>query len=159
MKEMTSVATTMMTDEEKAAIEQELKGKGTSTPTVQSPTAEVHGEGAHDKAIPSMVSNDINEEVDSEASLPKPQHSALSVPTPVSPTPSASSKEKERDIDLKEMKERRKMRLTPEQKEKLDALEKERKEVMEKRVKELHRKLVDRYEIFFLSLIQHLKLL
>lgn len=145
MKEMTSVATTMMTDDEKADIERELKGKGTSPAVTPSHTSQIHGEAANHQAASSTVSNDPKEEHRPEAASLHAQHSSLSVPKASSPTPSTSSKEK--DSDPKEMKERRKQKPTPEQKEKLEALEKERRGIMEKRVKELHRKLVERYEI------------
>ncbi|KAF8587928.1 DnaJ-domain-containing protein [Ramaria rubella] len=130
MKEMTSVASTMMTAEEKAELEQELRGEGASpsvTPAPSTPTIE--SDAPKDKAA-------------SEPHDHKGEHAtgSLSVTNADSPTPSSSSKE----IDLKDMKERRKQKPTPEQKKKLDALEKERREAMEKRVKELQHKLIER---------------
>ena len=144
MKEMTSVATTMMTEEEKAEIERELKGKGASPAVTSSPPTQVRGEAPHYKekeveAEP-LVSGDAKER-NSEASPFTPSYSTFSTPKAGSPTPSATSKEKE--FDIKE-RERRKQKPTLEQKQKLEALEKERREAMDKRVKELHRKLVER---------------
>ncbi|KAF8523618.1 X-domain of DnaJ-containing-domain-containing protein [Gautieria morchelliformis] len=142
MKEMTSVASTMMTDEEKADIERELKGKGASPAVTPSAHAGAHGEAVHETTVQSILSTEAEVERDPEAR----QHSTLSAPSSGSPTPSAASKEK--DSDIKEMKERRRQKPTPEQKQKLEALEKERREAMEKRVKELHQKLVERLRPF-----------
>lgn len=140
MKEMTSVATTMMTDEEKADIERELKGKGASpavTPSASAP--EVKVDPTKDAPTPPTAPHDPKEEHGAEA----PPHSVLTLPNANSPTPSASSKEKESDL-----KDRRR-KPTPEQKQKLEALDKERREAMEKRVKDLHQKLIERYGSFY----------
>lgn len=60
---------------------------------------------------------------------------------------STSRAESPKDDHLKELKDRKK-KLTPEQRQKLEALEKERHEARMKRVKDLKDKLIERYMAF-----------
>ncbi|GJJ08325.1 hypothetical protein Clacol_002536 [Clathrus columnatus] len=104
MKEMTSVATTMMTEEEKTEIEKELKKQSPET---------------------------IKQEAEADASTA----GGTAGQTPRSESP--------KEDTLKDLKDRKK-KLTPEQRQKLDALEKERHEARLKRIKSLKDKLLDR---------------
>ena len=149
MKEMTNVASTMMTDEEKVDMERQFAGQDTQPtvtprPSTPEPKAEpaTTGPTSVASAVPAGAAPTTAEEQPEDPPVGT-QSTSLSVPNASSPTPSASSKEK--DKDPKDLKERKRPKLTPEQKKKLEALEKERREAMEKRVKDLHRKLVERY--------------
>ncbi|KAI0954606.1 hypothetical protein AcW1_006442 [Taiwanofungus camphoratus] len=163
MKEMTSVATTMMTDGEKAEIEKELNE---TTGTSPAPTPAVietpHAEGVE----PHLGTN-------GRASPPRP---ASRGPTPApspSPSPRASpggaSTEQDKEAhattstshgksvspassaNLKEQRDmhgKKRAKLTLEQKKKLQELEDERRKGMEDRVKTLTAKLADRLRPF-----------
>lgn len=172
MKDMTSVATTMMTEEEKAEIEKQLNGGGSPaegsggpasvaggstsnpkphTPTVpQSPTTNGSGVDAAHHPAPT-------------SSRPaSPRKGASSPPTsPIlstqlglhddSATPSilgganltpAEKKEQEREAA------RKRQKIAAENKEKLREHEKERKKIMEKRVQTLAQKMIERLRPF-----------
>ena len=149
MKEMTSVATTMMTEEEKAEMEREMNeahaaaspippGPATITPQphvengpVEAPTSPARA------ASPSPFPPAAAEGQDSLAAAAK------------SPASSSTSNlkeckgEKEKDAHGK-----KRAKLTPEQKKKLQELDDERKKNMEERVETLAKKLVDRLRPF-----------
>ncbi|KAG1808648.1 X-domain of DnaJ-containing-domain-containing protein [Suillus subaureus] len=113
MKEMTSVAQTVMTDEERAELEKE----GIVPP-----------QGA--------VSHEPHVSAPSPTDMASKRQSVLG-----SPTPSTGGKEgKEKD--------KKRNRLTPEQKKKLQELEDERKRSMDERVKTLTAKLIERLRPF-----------
>jgi len=121
MKEMTSIASTMMTDEEKAEIEHELSG---------------------DKMESSLLQEEFsqsNKEKPSET-----QASSMSMHPSGSSTPKGP---KEKD-PIKDLKDRKKMKPTPEQQQKLDELNRQRIEAKNNRVKDLHYKLVERLRPF-----------
>lgn len=120
MKEMTSVATTMMTEEEKAEIEKELKKQSTTSAIKQ----------------------------DGEGSTKQDSTSAQA---------SASSSGSPKEDVMKELKDRKK-KLTPEQRQKLEALEKERHEARMKRVKDLREKLLERYVVTQLYIVLSIQL-
>jgi hypothetical protein len=151
MKEMTSVATTMMSDEEKADMARDLKGESVSpavTPTPSTPEIKVEwtpaGPIPADSAAPGEAAPTTGA-AHTDAPPLETRGSALSVPDNGSPTPSASSKEKDPKEKEKELRERRRQKPTPEQKKKLEAMDKARREAMDKRIKDLHQKLVERY--------------
>lgn len=119
MKEMTSVAQTVMTDEERAELEKEgsvlPQAAVSHEPHVPAPGPSTAG--------PADISS-------------KRQSIVLG-----SPTPSHSGKEgKEKD--------KKRNRLTPEQKKKLQDLDEERKRSMDERVKTLTAKLIERLRPF-----------
>lgn len=123
MKEMTSVAQTVMTDEERAELEKEgivpSQAAVTHEPHVTSPGPSTHGQ-----STPSL------------ADIASKRQSVLG-----SPTPSTGGKEgKEKD--------KRRNKLTPEQKKKLQELDDERKRSMDERVKTLTAKLLERLRPF-----------
>ncbi|OCH85934.1 DnaJ-domain-containing protein [Obba rivulosa] len=151
MKEMTNMATTMMSEEEKADIEKELNGGITPSPA---PTPGISASPPPPTAAPEA---DTTEPASSTA----PAADAAAPASPPSPTPAASSeapttspssssaalrehgKEREKDTHGK-----KRAKLTPEQKKKLHDLEEERRRNMEERVKTLAVKLVDRLRPF-----------
>lgn len=141
MKDMTSVATTMMTEEEKADLEKQLNAE-TSTPlspSISAPHAVANGPsrptsrygGAHPTPETTHGSSSSPEHVNTNLSTP-PQGSGT-----MSPTPSAT-----------ERKERKKKQLNAEQKEKLRLQEIERRKKMEERIKTLTAKLIERLRPF-----------
>ena len=131
MKEMTSVATTMMTEEEKAEMEKELnEGRGVATPApsvtadaasaATQPTNGAGGTPAHSGAV-------------TPSPLPSPGEEGGS--GAVSPTQDRDGRKK-------------KSKLSPEQKKKLQELEDERRKNMEERIDMLTKKLVERLRPF-----------
>jgi len=124
MKEMTSVAQTVMTDEDRAELEKE----GIVPPQAVSHEPHVHPPG------PSTTSDDTSK-----------RHSVLSSPTTSNggkSSPGKEGKEKEKE------KEKKRNKLTPEQRKKLQEIEEERRRSMEERVKTLTVKLVERLRPF-----------
>jgi hypothetical protein len=148
MKDMTSVATTMMTDEEKAEVEKTLneKGDGTPTPPIAGSQSNLPS------ASPPRASSPPSEPANGVPLRPaEPQHSSSLIPhethsdTP-SPTPNAT-----KDKDLKEKEKeaaRKRNKMTAEQKEKLREHEVARRKAMEARVAVLTTKLIERLRPF-----------
>lgn len=143
MKEMTSVATTMMTEEEKAELERDMNS-GASTPpqssVTESPASPTAGpsEGATATATPTS---------------PHPQRTEASSATSTALTPSplpspGEGQGDEKHLQAKGAKEKKRNKLTPEQKQKLHDLEVERRKNMEERVETLSKKLIDRLRPF-----------
>ncbi|EJF59058.1 DnaJ-domain-containing protein [Dichomitus squalens] len=174
MKEMTSVATTMMSEEEKAELEREMNearspvaGDATSvksTPASPSPLAPAEdgpasapaSSAAHRAShIPSPARSS------SQSSLASPGVAAATSQDPLatatkSPASSSTTNLKEGGKDVhKADKERdrdthakKRSKLTPEQRKKLQELDEERKKAMEERIETLAKKLVDRLRPF-----------
>jgi hypothetical protein len=158
MKEMTNLAQTMMTDEEKAEIEREMKSaSGNGTPQPASIPAE------HDAKQPEVapqaevvdgirvapISSDANV---AEPSVASPSSNSLSAPgpsshaspsTPTSPSPGTESPTSD-DKDHAHKRDKKRPKITPEQRKKLEEMEKARREAMEKRVEMLTAKLLER---------------
>jgi hypothetical protein len=123
MKEMTSVAQTVMTDEERAELEKEgivpPQAAVSHEPHVPAPGPPTHG-----PSTPSPADNGSK------------RQSVFG-----SPTPSTGGKEgKEKD--------KKRSKLSPEQKKKLQDLDDERKRSMDERVKTLTAKLIERLRPF-----------
>ncbi|TDL23886.1 DnaJ-domain-containing protein [Rickenella mellea] len=143
MKEMTNMATTMMTEEEKAEMESEMRGNGSpSSSHVATPTIEVK---AHVDPQPPTTKP--------EMSHPSPKSPSSSATSPIvspSPSPSPALGEKEKDKKEKEKATDKKGRakLTPEQRAKLTELDKERKKNMEERIDKLKDLLIERLRPF-----------
>jgi hypothetical protein len=164
MKDMTSVASTMMTDEEKAEIEKQLNGDASnpSTPSVAATATngEVPASKAAEAATTSRPQTPPTTSAATRPSAPAPatptrsdaphQHSSL-VPhgdapaKSVSPSPS-TDKEKEKERQREAARKRNK--ISQEQKEKLREQERERRKVMEARVAMLTTKMIERLRPF-----------
>ena len=144
MKEMTSVATTMMTDEEKAELEKEMNENLQNGATTSQPSA-IHSEAASSAPGPTSESSA------SSVHAPTPEGAAQSGSVTPSPaqTPSAENGE-DKHLQAKSPKDKKDKRskMTPEQKQKLQELEVERKKNMEERIESLHKKLIDRLRPF-----------
>nr|GAT45708.1 predicted protein [Mycena chlorophos] len=129
MKDMTATATTMMTEEEKAEMEKAMnESAGPSTPI-----------GNASSAARSTLSSGSNTPA-----------SKTSPPTTPSQNPAGITMHSEADAPLSppKEKERKKNKLTPEQKEKLREQDKERQRVMEARVTALTTKMIERLRPF-----------
>ncbi|EPQ56573.1 DnaJ-domain-containing protein [Gloeophyllum trabeum ATCC 11539] len=151
MKEMTSTAAAMMTDEEKAEFERELNGG--ASPAVQSPNAEEPAATAMLSASASAPSSPPRSASPlSPAANGTPRHSVMLSPTPSATDASSKHLAKddtEKPLSKEEKEERRKKsKLTPEQKRKLAELDEERQRAMRARVDDLTRKLVERLRPF-----------
>lgn len=148
MKEMTSMASTMMTDEEKADLEAEMGAEppagafaSRATPTVNS------GSQATVNKDHINLDNDAKHAAPG-LSRPKPATSQVSSVSVLAEPGTARD-----DSLLPEKKEakttsKKRGKITPEQREKLDALEKERKKAMEERCAILAAKLKERLRPF-----------
>ena len=121
MKEMTSVATTMMTEEEKVEVEKQMNA---GNPNIATPglTSEPHVEPV---AKPTAATNGASG----------------SVERPPGDGTDAASHEHSR-VDKKRPK------LTPEQRKKLEEMEEQRKKAMEERVETLTKQLIERLRPF-----------
>jgi hypothetical protein len=117
MKEMTSVASTMMTEEEKAELEKQM-----NPPTAQSVAATAHVD-------PTPTTNGENKS-----------------PSSTSPLPGAS--DSTTNLTKQERDHKKRSKLTPEQRKKLDEIEVERKQAMEERISTLTAQLTERLRPF-----------
>jgi len=145
MKEMTSVAQTVATDEER----EELEKEGIippSTPTQEkAPTRPTTAAGPHTSAQPPKHLD--TSAVALKASVSHEDASGSSLAPDSTPADNRSksaptSPLQEKDKELHTAKKR--SRLTPEQRKKLQELEEERKKALEERVKVLTSKLIER---------------
>ncbi|KAJ7115956.1 X-domain of DnaJ-containing-domain-containing protein [Mycena epipterygia] len=128
MKDMTTTATTMMTDEEKLEMEKAMN-EGTSTP--------VGGAG--------------NSTLASGSATPTSKTTPPVSPSPpsyTSQTPSSITMHSEADAPLPNAKDKKRNKMTPEQREKLREQDKERQRVMEARVTMLTAKMIERLRPF-----------
>ncbi|KAI0352142.1 DnaJ-domain-containing protein [Trametes cingulata] len=172
MKEMTSVATTMMSEEEKAEIEREMNGgvspaSPAAAPVSPSPASPQPQPAA---AASPHVPEPTTSLVPSPAPSPSPSPAASPAPaTPAAETPLASAAktpassstsnlkdkdkelhkaDKEKDKDREAANGKKRAKLSPEQKQKLQELEEERRKNMAERIDTLTKKLVDRLRPF-----------
>lgn len=169
MKDMTTAATTMMTDEEKADLEKQLNGDGPSTPGVtetphQPATAATASTATPTTApiTPDVQTTQLPTEAATESHLPRPDvtskpsvssslvvHGEKDSTQPASPsqTPSIKeSKEKEREKERERIEREREA--ARKRKEKLREQEAERRKVMEARIKTLTQKMIERLRPF-----------
>ncbi|PFH51826.1 hypothetical protein AMATHDRAFT_74705 [Amanita thiersii Skay4041] len=147
MKDMTTVATAMMTDEEKAELEKQLNGEAPTT----NATHPVTNETTHEATAPSVPLSPTDT---SRKASPTPSNSDLKEPSSSlmphvedksqnkSPTPSTIEREKQKEAG------RKRRQLNADQKEKLKAQEIERRKAMEARIKTLTDKLIERLRPF-----------
>lgn len=150
MKEMTSVAQTVASDEEREELEKEgiippptpAQEKASTRPTTPAPEHHSPGQEAKhlDTSAVALTASTSNEDTAKRTLSPDPspaKNGSKSVPT---------SPVQERDKDLHTSKKR--SRLTPEQRKKLYELEEERRKALEERVKVLTAKLIERLRPF-----------
>jgi hypothetical protein len=143
MKEMTSVASTMMSEEDKAELEKEMNGRsspatgGASTPSVTHPeaTAQTHTTSPLKPTAPT-------------ASSPSPssneQHTnGMSDSVIASPGPGGNEEASVSSKPTKEKDGKKRQKMTLEQRAKLQELEKERRKAMEERITYLTKKLIE----------------
>ncbi|KAH9930226.1 X-domain of DnaJ-containing-domain-containing protein [Fomitopsis serialis] len=148
MKEMTSVASAMMTDEEKSELERELNEGATPPAPTPSTQPQIHLQPPPQAPSQPNLSTPAN-----GATSPSPVPSAS--PAPLVGASSSTSlaspstgnlrtpSEKEKETHAK-----RRQKMTPEQKKKLQELDDERRKNMEERVRVLTEKLKDRLRPF-----------
>ncbi|KAF8074728.1 X-domain of DnaJ-containing-domain-containing protein [Lyophyllum atratum] len=174
MKDMTSVATAIMTDEEKAEIEKQLNGEGPSKPSTPPVAGTPHhpDEKAPEAApsaspAPSAPTSAPPAPVprsESQTSLPQqtptkpysphtvrpdpPMTSSVVVQGEVTPNSVSSRNEKEREKERQREAARKRAKISQEQKEKLREQERERRKVMEARVAMLTQKMIERLRPF-----------
>jgi len=129
MKDMTATATTMMTDEEKAEMEKAMN-EGTSTPI---------GGAGH-----STLSSGSGTPTGSKTTPP----TTPSPPSSTSQTPSSITMHSEAESPLPSAKDKKRSKVTPEQREKLREQDRERQKVMEARVAMLTKKMIERLRPF-----------
>ncbi|TFK51838.1 DnaJ-domain-containing protein, partial [Heliocybe sulcata] len=141
MKEMTSAASAMMSEEEKAELEAQMNG--TSSPAINSPTSEpatLHTPAP--SSPPRTVSPSLN---GTAIGTDTPTHAPSST---LSPTPSIPDTSKLSPEEKKEAAEKRKRKISPEQRKKLQELEDERHKAMKERIDDLTKKLIERLRPF-----------
>ncbi|KAJ7043656.1 X-domain of DnaJ-containing-domain-containing protein [Mycena alexandri] len=129
MKDMTATANTMMSDEERVEVEKAMN-EGSSTP-IGGATQTTLGSGATTPPPGGKTTPPVSPSPPSYAS-----------------TPSSITMHSEADAPLSAAKDRKRSKMTPEQKEKLREQERERQKVMEARVTMLTAKMIERLRPF-----------
>ncbi|KAF8555984.1 DnaJ-domain-containing protein [Imleria badia] len=152
MKEMTSVAQTVATDEEREELEKEgiippstpAQEKGPTRPTTPAAGSRATGQAARhlDTSAVALKASVSCEDTSTSKRTLSPDSSPAKNESKSAP----ASPSLEKDKDLHASKKRSK--LTPEQRKKLQELEEERKKALEERVKILTTKLVERLRPF-----------
>ena len=146
-KEMTSVASTMMSEEEKAEMENSMNGGsspesgGASTPLVAHPTA-----SPRPTSPPNPTSPDISIPTPGNLSPNEESSNATSTSIMASQGPDGHNKEassSSKPMPPKEKDPKKKPKMTPEQRAKLQELDKERRRAMEERIAHLTKKLTE----------------
>lgn len=152
MKQMTSVASTMMTEEEKTELEKEMNN-GASPVSGATPPSTLFPEAA--AAGPASASSTSRPSSPSKAapantSTPIPDHhpSGMEPPGTLMSHELEGSTENQKASGSKEKDPKKRAKLTQEQKAKLQGLEKERHKEMEERIALLTQKLIDRLRPF-----------
>lgn len=141
MKEMTSVATTMMTEEEKSELERELNGAASpSSPSISGTPATP----PHPQAEASTGEAGASSPNNGSSLVPSPDASNADKDPLASKSPASSST----NLQTKDPNSKKRQKLTPEQKKKLQDLDDERRKKMEERVSTLTTKLVERLRPF-----------
>lgn len=166
MKEMTNVASAVMTDEEKAEVEQEMKASFGSSTSPMPPATPLE----HYPPQPTVVSEPTAKQDDTHLTPEphSPNNSSIPTPHPITPTRTPSNElvatpnsgsgsgsaspvgtaTDPTKTPTSEAKKKGKQRLTPEQRAKLEEVERERRKRMEERVEALVGKLIDRIRPF-----------
>lgn len=167
MKEMTNVASAVMTDEEKAEMEQEMKAGYTSPSSPVPPATPLE----HHTPQPTVLNEPTAKEDDTHLSPhppAAPTDTSIPTPHPITPTrtpsndlvhtpnsgsgsgsvsPGGTATDPSK-VAAGDAKKKGKQRLTPEQRAKLEEVERERRKRMEERVEALVVKLIDRVRPF-----------
>jgi X-domain of DnaJ-containing len=142
MKDMTNVANTMLSEEEKAELEasgaSHISASSSVDPHPNGRSAQPAGRpsstASASAAVPGHLSASLVHHASSEdrTSTPSPPTPVSTSPSPTTPPPHSKKRSK----------------LTPEQRAKLEAHEKERKQALEVRVRMLTKKLAERLRPF-----------
>jgi len=146
MKEMTSVATTIMSEEEKAEMESTMNSgsspasAGVSTPSVAHPSSSPRPTSPLKPTSPDMPNPTPRVPSPNEESSSAISTSMMASPGPDEKQEASSSS---KPISSKEKEAKKKPKMTPEQRAKLQELDKERRKAMEERIVELTRKLTE----------------
>lgn len=162
MKEMTSVASAMMTEEEKEELEREINkqtptvtpaGEPPSAPTVTAsssttPHEPTSGPAHHTPAPESALESGPASGPNGVPTTPTQASRPVSTALPTSPGEGPQSLSGTSTPKPATDPRKGKSKLTPEQKQKIDEIAAEREEVMEKRVNELTDKLKERLRPF-----------
>ncbi|KAF7982588.1 hypothetical protein HWV62_27601 [Athelia sp. TMB] len=147
MKEMTSVATTMMSDEEKAELEKEMNGGTTPVPGTPSPSAintHVHTATASPASpTTASASESIPAPVPGEAK-PTPDATSSSSLQPHTPGTEGRTSPASPGGSKKASDAKKRSKATPEQRAKLQEIEIERRKAMEERIETLTEKLIEK---------------
>jgi curved DNA-binding protein CbpA len=154
MKEMSSVAQTVATDEEREELEKEgivpptpTARENVSTPPTspirERPTSGLAGSSTDSSAI--ALSTSAGTEASSKrTSMYESQPASTKNGSKSAPPSPSKDKEKEKEKEKEAHVPRKRNKLTPEQRKKLQELEEERKKALEERVKTLTTKLIER---------------
>jgi len=146
MKDMTSVAKTMMTDEEKAELEAQMKGGKTPLASPQpTPLTE------HPHVDPTSINHEPAPQNTAPTSSPtseKPAASASTAATTTGPDGKPTAADGTSSPPHEAADPRRRAKMTPEQRAQLLEVERERRQAMEARVKALTDKLHERIRPF-----------
>ena len=140
MKDLTSAASTMMTDEAKADIEKEMNSGKPSGSFVSSATSDIKVEvtpSNQSTTAPPPTTHDDNPSTPESTSQIVPHGSTL----PPAPAPSVTAADREHE-------RREAARRKAEQREKLREQDKARRKVMEQRVAMLTKKMIERLRPF-----------
>lgn len=172
MKEITNVANTMMTEEEREELDQEMKAEAESKAKARAAARASLAHSASAAGVPSATASpndtftppttsrsdaaDIRVTPASLVAEVKPADSADAPPSSTSltaastPTPDAASQAPESDKHPhhKSRDKKHKQKMTPEQRKKLEEMDKARREAMEARVVVLAEKLLERIRPF-----------
>lgn len=152
MKEMTNVASAVMTDEEKAELERDIKtNHAQATGPGGSPTPLEHQPTAPSPVTPLSASNIEANTTDSttESQSVGPTRPVSSPPSSSSsPAPQSSTDASKTTLSEASAKRKGKQKLTQEQRKKLEELDKDRRKAMEERVRMLTDKLIERIRPF-----------
>jgi hypothetical protein len=154
MKDMTSVATTMMTDEEKAEIEKQMNSNNASpsTPTVGSnptaPPTKPASASTSSAPVPAATTPEKHPDGANPSPAPaaaptSPSHTSHMVPHEPSPPSVTSASLADKEAEKKEAARRK-----AEQREKLREHDKARRKAMEARVAMLTKKMIERIRPF-----------
>jgi X-domain of DnaJ-containing len=149
MKDMTKAATTMMTEEEKAAMEKDLHGGDSPTQGNDAPTHIDHkAETASQPTAPQSTAPQSTVPPTSKPTAPPRKESMPQIPAQIAhsedqnPPPSPTERARQKEAA------RKRAKLTQEQRDKLREQDDERRKVMKERVATLTTKMIERLRPF-----------
>lgn len=147
MKDMTSVANTMLSEEEKAEVAEAANSDGGAASTSAEPHLAAPPTAAPASVGARVPSSPSSSDAPRPASLHGTPSPASSAPSPLTATATTSNSSAASTTPVSPHAKKR-SKLTPEQREKLMAHDRERKRALEARVRMLTGKLVDRLRPF-----------